>query len=73
LSRASRRFHRTLALGLVAMAALVWAAVDQFDISRGEVTGLLLSTLLAALVIIAMAGVFAAVWVGIRRVLRKDR
>ena len=33
MSRANRRFIRTMSLGIIALAALVWVAVDQFQVA----------------------------------------
>ncbi len=72
MSRGSRRYYRTIALGVAAMAALIWAAMDQFGISSDEIKELLLATVLVVLAIILLAAVFAAIWIGIRRFLRDD-
>lgn len=72
MSRANRRFYRSIALGVAAMAALVWAAMDQFGISRRDIGELLLGILLAAAGIIVLAGVCAAAWIGLRSLLRGD-
>tara|TARA_R110000822_G_scaffold31306_1_gene90572 strand:- start:208 stop:438 length:231 start_codon:yes stop_codon:yes gene_type:complete len=72
VSRGSRRYYRTIALGVAAMAALIWAAMDQFGISSDEIKELLLATVLVVLAIILLAAVFAAIWIGIRRFLRDD-
>jgi len=51
----------------MAMAALVWAAMDQFGISRQEMTGLFLGTVLVAVLVILCAGVIALLWVSLRK------
>ena len=71
MSRPGKRYWRTLILGIMALAALVWAAVDQFDVSVEEVRELLLGTVLAVLLVICAAAVFALLWVGLRRLLRR--
>jgi len=73
VSKANRRYYRTLLLGLAAMAALIWAAMDQFGISRGEMTALFMGTLLVMGAIIACAGLMACIWVGLRKLLRGKR
>jgi hypothetical protein len=71
MSKASRRFYRTLALGLVALAALVWAAIDQFGIAREDMFELLFGTLMIAVGIIALAALGVGFWVGIRKLFRR--
>ena len=66
MSKASRRYHRTLILGLVALGVMVWTAVDQFGISRQEMTGLLLGALWIAGGTIVLAALCAALWIGLR-------
>jgi len=71
VSRASRRFYRSTALGVAAMGALVWVAFDQFDISLEAMADLFLSTLFVAGVIIIGAAAFVAVLVGLRKLLKR--
>ena len=73
MSRANRRFYRTMVLGLVALALLIWTAIDQFGLSRAEMTDLLIGTLLAVAFTITCAALIAAVWVGLRRLFRGKR
>ena len=72
MSSATRRYYRTIVLAVLAMAALIWVAMDQFGISRKEMTELFLGTLVAALVIILCAGAITLLWVGLRKLLRRD-
>ncbi|MEZ5567377.1 MAG: hypothetical protein R3E54_03380 [Halioglobus sp.] len=72
MSGANRRYYRSILLGVAAMAALVWAAMDQFGISRREIGVSLLGILVAVAGIIVLAGVCAALWIGLRRLLRGD-
>ena len=67
MSKASRRFYRTLVLGLVALAAMIWAAVDQFGIARQDMLDLLYGTLMIAVGIIVLAALGVGFWVGIRK------
>lgn len=69
--RAGRRYYRTTLLGIVAMGALVWVAVDQFEISPQEFTELVLATVLLALVVIVAAAGVALLWVALRTLLRR--
>lgn len=54
------------------MGVLIWAAMDQFGISRGEMAELFLGTLVAAAVIIVSAALIALLWVGLRRLLHRN-
>lgn len=53
------------------MAALVWAAVDQFGISWEEILQLFLGTLIVVGLVILVAGVFVGLWIGVRKLLRR--
>jgi hypothetical protein len=72
VNRASRRYYRTIVLGVLAMAALVWVAMEQFGISRQEMSGLFLGTLLVAAFVIASAAIVALLWIALRRLLRRN-
>lgn len=71
MGRANRRYYRTILLGIAAMAALVWAAVDQFGISWEEILQLFLGTLIVVGLVILVAGVFVGLWIGVRKLLRR--
>ena len=51
---------------------MVWVAMDQFDVPRRELQELMLGTVLAVVLVIAAAAIFALLWVGIRRLIRRD-
>ena len=70
MNRAGRKYYRTIVLGIAAMAALVWAAVDQFGIDWEEMLGLFLVTLAVIALVIAAAAVAVGLWVVLRRLLR---
>ncbi len=72
MSRAQRRYLRTVLLGIAAMGTLVWAAVHQFAISWTEVRQLFFATVVGVVCVIVLAGAGAAVWAGIRRLARRD-
>jgi hypothetical protein len=57
----------------MAMAALVWVAMDQFGISRQEMTGLFLGVVLVAVLVVLCAGVIALLWVTLRKWVRRDQ
>ena len=70
MSKSGRRFYRTTMLGVLAMAALVWVAVQQFGISTQELAKLLLATLLLVALVIAAAAAVILFWIGLRKLLR---
>ena len=72
MSRTTRRYYRTIILGVLAMAALVWVAMDQFGISRREMSELFVTTVLVVGLVIAAAAVVALLWMGLRSLLRRD-
>ena len=45
MSKASRRYNRTVLLSLAAMGVLIWAAIDQFDLSTQERGALTISSM----------------------------
>lgn len=72
MGRGSRKYYRTVFLGVAAMGCLVWAAVEQFGLSWFDIGDLLLATLLVVGLVIVSAAVAAALWIGLRRWLRRD-
>jgi len=73
VSPSRRRYYRTVFLGLAAMAALVWAAVDQFGLSWREMSDLFLAILALTGAVIILAAITVMLWVGVRRVVRGKR
>src|SRR5210317_220220 len=67
VSKSRRRFYRTTVLGILAMAALVWAAVDQFGITREEIGELFLGVVVVVGLVIAAAALVVFLWIGLRR------
>ena len=72
MTRAGRRYWRTIILGVLALGALVWMAVDQFEVPLGEIGELALGTVLAVMLVIGAAGLFVALWIAVRRLLHRD-
>lgn len=72
MSRASRRYYRTIILGVLAMASLIWVAMDQFGISQQEMTGLFLGSVLVTVGVIVFAALVALLWISIRKLLRRE-
>ncbi len=73
VSRATRRYYRTIVLAVLAMASLIWVAMDQFGISQREMTELFLGTVLIAVLVIVCAGVITLLWVALRKLLRREK
>lgn len=71
---AQKRYYRTLFLGVTAMGALAWGAMDQFDLTAAQM-GESLSVALLLIALVALAGAaIAGVWVLLRALLaRKNR
>lgn len=72
LGRASRKYYRTILLGIVAMGCLLWAAVDQFGLAWSDMLDLFLATLLVVGLIILSAAAAVGAWMGLRRLGRRD-
>ena len=71
-AKAARRYYRSIIISVMALAALVWVAVDQFDIAREEILELFVASLLALLLVVAGAGAAAFLWILLRKILRRD-
>ena len=71
MSRAGRRYYRTVLLGILALGTLVWVAVDQFGVPPRELGELFLATLLVVSLVIGAAALVALLWVGVRRLRRR--
>ena len=71
-AKAARRYYRSIIISVVALAALVWVAVDQFDIAREEILELFVASLLALLLVVAGAGAAAFLWILLRKFFRRD-
>ncbi len=72
LARASRKYYRTVLLGIAAMACLLWAAVDQFGLAWSDILDLFLVTLLVLGLVILGAAMSVGAWIGLRRLFRRD-
>lgn len=58
-------------LGIAMLGVLLWGAVSQFDIPRDQVLESLLATLMAFGVVIVLAALAVAVYVGLRRLISR--
>jgi len=76
MSKANRRYVRTIVLGVLAMSSLIWAAIDQFGISPQVMLDLFIATAIGAGGIILAAAIVVALIVGVRKLsarIRGDR
>lgn len=71
MSKANRRYYRSIMLGVVALAALVWVAAEQFGIPHRELFELFLTSLLVLLLVISAAGSAVVLWLGLRNLWRR--
>jgi hypothetical protein len=71
-SRANARYRRSLILGILALASLVWVATDQFGIPPQDMAWLLLYVVVGLMVVIVIAGIAVALWLGVRKLVRRD-
>lgn len=67
MSKANRKYYRTILLGIAAMAALVWTAVDQFGIPWEDMLDLFLVTVALLVAVITAAGICIGLWAGLRK------
>jgi len=72
VSKRKRRYVRTIILGVLAMGALVWGAVDTFEVPPERLWALFLETLLVLLLLILFAAAAAALWILLRRLSQRD-
>ncbi len=70
MSKANRRYIRTIILAILAMSSLIWAAIDQFGISPQVMLDLFLATAIGAGGIIVAAGIIVAVGIGLKQLAR---
>ena len=71
MSKATRKVQRTTFLGVAAMAALIWSAIDQFGISPETMLNLFLAVVVAVVIIVIFAGLVTLLWVGLRSLARR--
>jgi hypothetical protein len=67
VTKANKKYLRTLILGVLAMGGLVWTAMDQFDIPGEVMLDLFLATAMWAGLVILAAGLAVALLVGLRK------
>lgn len=67
MSKASRRFNRTLVLSVLSLAVLIWAAIRSFDISPEDMLNFLVGVMWVVAGVILLAGFCAALWITLRK------
>ena len=67
MSKATRRFHRTLVLSVFSLAVLIWAAIRNFDISPEDMLTFFVGVLWVVAGVILLAGFCAGLWVALRK------
>lgn len=73
MSKANRRFIRTVILAVLAMSSLIWVAIDQFGLSPDEMLGLFYAIAIGAGVIIGFAAIGVTLLNMLRRLREKKR
>jgi len=58
---------------MLAMATLIWAAIDQFGIAPEKMAALFLATAIGVGGIILAAGIVVVVWVSLRKLVARNR
>ena len=73
MSKANRRYIRTVILAVLAMGSLVWVAIDQFGISPQEMLSLFFVTAIGVGAIIVLAAVGVTVLNVVRKLKNQQR
>ncbi len=74
MTRATRRYYRSLILSIAALGVLVWVALDQFDVAWSDALALIGGTLSVVAATIVIAALVAGLWIAVRKwVGRGDR
>lgn len=71
MSKRKRRYVRTIILGVLAMGALVWGAVDTFEVPLERLWALFLQTLVVLAGLMLAAAAAAALWTLLRRLSKR--
>lgn len=72
MSKRRRRYVRTIILGVLAMGALVWGAVDTFEVPLEQLWALFLQTIAVLAVLMLAAAAVAALWSLLRQLSKRD-
>lgn len=71
MSRANARYRRSIIIGVLSLASLIWVATDQFGIPRENIGWMLVYTLAAVGCVMATAAVAVGLWLGLRRLTKR--
>lgn len=72
MSKANARYRRSITLGVLALACLVWVATDQFGVPPQDMAWLLAYTVAGALGVILLAAMVVGLWLGLRKLLARN-
>ena len=72
ISKANARYRRSIVLGILALASLVWVATDQFGIPPQDMGWLLVYILAGLIGIMVIAAIAVALWLGVRKLIQRD-
>ncbi len=72
ISKANARYRRSIVLGILALASLVWVATDQFGIPPQDMGWLLVYILAGLIGIMVIAAIAVALWLGVRKLVQRD-
>jgi len=73
MNKARSRYYRSIVISMLALAALLWLAVDQFGIPGEEIRQLLLASVLVVALVVAAAAAATLLWVLLRKLVRRNR
>ena len=71
MNRGYKRYRRTIFLAVLAMASLIWAAIDQFGVPPEEMARLFLYSAGGVLLIILAAAVTVGVFQLVKKLFRR--
>ena len=72
MSKVTARHRRSVIIGVLALASLVWVATDSFGIPPQNIAWLLLYTVAGVLGVILTAAVMVALWIALRKLVGRS-
>ena len=69
MSKATARHRRSIIIGVLALASLVWVATDTFGIPPQNIGWLMVYILAGAVGVIIAAAIVAGLWIALRKLL----
>ncbi len=72
MRRGGRAYLRTMLLATVALAGMLWLALDRFGADPDEIRQFMLGSLLLAGGLVLAAALAVAAWVGVRKLLHRN-